>query len=148
MVAVEKEKYKKGSQISGEFKWENLAYFNVALPFNFSAGSTLAFREQYCHSRWFTKVLWICKISEAFYVYGLSFLDVQKNNWSQSVPENIHIGEFHYGRKKRFNNSSHNTPKCWFLFSKDNTTCLLFPTIRLIDLQVIMLYYFCFSVYF
>lgn len=111
---MEKEKYKKRSQISGEYKWENLVYFYVALPFNLPAGSTLAFREQYCHSCWFTKVLRICKISEAFNAYGLSFLDVQKNNWSQSVPENLHVGEFHYGRKTGFNNS-HNTPKSWFL---------------------------------
>lgn len=121
--------------------------FLCSLPFYLSAASALAFREQYCHSWWFTKVLWICKISEAFYVYGLSFLDFQKYNWSQSVPEKLHIGEFHYGRKKGFSNS-HNAPKCWFLISKENTSCLFFPTTRLNALQVSMLYYFCFSVYY
>lgn len=40
------------------------------------------------------------KYQELFFVYHLSFLDVQRNNSSESVPDNLHIDVFHHGRKK------------------------------------------------
>lgn len=148
MVTVEKEKYKKHSELSGEFKWENLVYFYVLcpstclLPLHQHSESSIAipgdslryceyakyqklFMSMVCLSQMFTRIIEANRFLKTC-IQVNSIMEEKRDLIILTMHQNVDF----------------------YLFSKENTSCLFFPTTRQNYLQVSMLYYFCFSVYY